>query len=229
MAIFSPISNFTIYEYFDTQIYELALKNNHICDEKKKFLKEGKLIIDDLIKNNKSMYFYNLINSEKFKVFFKKLFVTCIDGLDSEEDISMNQKFKYDLKATVESRAELFFLIRKLTSSVDITSLEVNTYLENNVVLTTEIPSNYEGYVLFIFVIMQYLLEIWNLMKNNKSVLLSKYNDEYKVYIGDIISDEFYTKYLTANDMAGFVEAYNLFETYFVVKYSLYYSRIFNI
>ena len=79
MAIFSPISNFTIYEYFDTQIYELALKNNHICDEKKKFLKEGKLIIDDLIKNNKSMYFYNLINSEKFKVFFKKLFVTIIE------------------------------------------------------------------------------------------------------------------------------------------------------
>lgn len=213
MAIFSPLNIDNTYDFFDLQIYELALNNRHIGKERIKFLKEGKFIIDTLAKNKNTMYYLNFINSERFKKFFKTTFVTCFDGTSVLSEVPISIRNRYNLRLDTDDYYRMLFITRKLPSDFKLYKI---IYKNKKIVIYTKIPSDYEGYVLFISLSLQYLLESINFIRK-----IDNKGNNTKLYIGNICHDEFNIDFLEAKDiLAPRATSYRLFR-YFVIKYSL--------
>lgn len=212
MSEFYPKNNYYRYDYFSPNIYRIALNNRHISGEIKKFLKEGKLIIDDLILNKRRSYFSNLVNSERFRIFFKKLIVSCFVDKDELKNINQYQKSKYDLgifkiKESIRTNYKNSIFTGKLCSDFDVFKL----YNVSDNKKLIEIQSDFEGSILTMVIINQYLFETID--------LVCQYVSFYKIFLNNLCSDEFNIKYLYMSDIIDIKAITRIIVQYFMVKY----------
>lgn len=212
MSEFYPKNNYYKYDYFSPNIYRLTLNNRHISGGIKKFLKEGKFIIDDLIRNKRKSRFSNLVNSERFRIFFKKLIVSCFIDKDELKNISQYQKAKYDLgifkiKEYIRINFKNTIFTGKLCSDFDV--FKLYNISDNKKLI--EIPSDFEGSILTMVIINQYLFETID--------LVCQYTSFYKIFLNNLCSDEFDVKYLSMNDIFYIKENTRIIVQYFMIKY----------
>ena len=212
MSEFYPKDNYYRYDYFSPNIYRLALNNRYISGEIKKFLKEGKIIIDDLIRNKAKSRFLNLVNSERFRIFFKKLIVSCFIDKDELKNINQYQKAKYDLgifkiKESIRINYKNSIFTGKLCS--DFSVFKLFNAPDNRKLI--EIPSNFEGSILAMVIINQYLFETID--------LVGRYISFTKLFLNNLCSDEFNVKYLSVSDIFDIKEINRIIIQYFMIKY----------
>ena len=221
MSEFSREDNCYKYDYFDIRIYKFAVKNKHIDNNTKKFLIDGKLIMDDLILNkNKKSRFLNIANSEKFKEFIKTMVVSCLvkNNYIIKYSINNTKKFKYDLNILNINTLYYFsnnkncLFPEKIISSFHPKELNKFGPTTQYRIGSIKFSANYEGLILATMIVYQYLLESFELIGT-----MYLYDDNTD--LSSLCRDDLEFKYFNPCVVPLIKSSNSILVQYFVLKY----------